>query len=83
MKRKHKFEDYKNCLEENQLEKEINHLENNTLDTDGLRANHKEFIRKNRLTLKRQQRFRSQKYNSFTEEVNKITLSANDDTRIQ
>ena len=33
--------------------------------------------------LKSQQGFRSEKYNVFTEEVNKIALSANDDKRIQ
>ena len=32
--------------------------------------------------LKSQQRFRSEKYNVFTEEVNKITLSTNNDKRI-
>ena len=35
------------------------------------------------LTLKSQQRFRSKKRNVFTEEVNKITLSANDNKGIQ
>ena len=39
-------------------------------------------MKNNRLILKSQQRFRSKKYNSCTEEVNKITLSANDDKRI-
>ena len=37
----------------------------------------------NKLILKSQQRFRSEKHNLFTEEVNKIALSANDDKRIQ
>ena len=37
----------------------------------------------NKLILKSQQRFRSKKHNVFTEEVNKITLIANDDTIIQ
>ena len=40
-------------------------------------------IKDNRLILKSQQRFRSEKYNVFTEEVNKIALIANDDKRIQ
>ena len=30
-----------------------------------------------------QQRFRSEKYNVFTEEFNKIALTANDDKRMQ
>ena len=40
-------------------------------------------IKDNRLILKSQQRFRSEKYNVFTEEVNKIALIAHDDKRIQ
>ena len=69
IKRKHKFEYYKSCLETNQLEKEINHPEKNIFDTDGLKENHKESIRKNRLILTSQQRFRSKKHNVFTEDV--------------
>ena len=33
--------------------------------------------------MKLQQRFRTKKYNVFTENVNKIELSANDDKRIK
>ena len=43
----------------------------------------KEFIKNNKLILKTQQRFRSEKHNVFTEEINKIALSSNDDKRIQ
>ena len=43
---------------------------------------HKEFIRKNKLILKTQQRIESEKHNVFTEEINKIALSSNDDKRI-
>ena len=46
-----------------------------------LRENHKEFIRNNKLLLKLQERFKKKKH-VFTE-VNKITLSANNDKRIQ
>ena len=42
-----------------------------------LEKHHKGFI-KNKLILKSQQTFRSEKNNVFTEEVNKIALSAND-----
>ena len=42
MKRKFKFQDYKNCLEAAQTENEINHLEKNIIDVDSL----KEFIKK-------------------------------------
>ena len=48
-----------------------------------LRENYREFIKKNKLIPKLQQTFRSKKHNVFTEEVNKIALSANDDKKIQ
>ena len=50
---------------------------------DSLRENHKEFIKNNKLILKSQQRFRSEKHNAFAEEVSNIVLSANDDKRIE
>ena len=43
-----------------------------------LREDIKEFIKNNKLILKTQ-RFRSEKHNVFTEEINKIALSSNDD----
>ena len=48
-----------------------------------IQENHKEFIRDNKIILKSQQRIRSKKDNAFTEKVNKIAVSANDDKRIQ
>ena len=39
--------------------------------------------RKNKQILKIQQRFKSEKHNIFTNEVNKISLSSNNDKRIQ
>ena len=38
---------------------------------------------KNKLILKTQQRFKSKRHNIFTEEVNKIALSSNDDKKMQ
>ena len=78
IKRKLKFEDYKNCLEAAQIENKINHLENNKMDGDSL----KEFIKNNNLMLETQQRFKSERHNVFTEEINKIALSSNDDKRM-
>ena len=78
-----KFEDYKNCLEANRSENKINYLENDNTDANSLKENHKEFIKDNRLILKLQQRFRSKKHNVFTEKVNKIELSTDNDKRIQ
>ena len=36
IKRKLKFQDYKNCLEESQIKNKINHLERNKIDKDSL-----------------------------------------------
>ena len=37
----------------------------------------------NKIILKSQQRFKSDHHNEYTEEINKIVLSSNDDKRIQ
>ena len=73
---------YKYSLDEAQLENEINQLEKK-LDIDSLRRKKKEFIKNNRLILKLQLRFRSEKHNVFTEEVNRIALNANDEKRLK
>ena len=83
MKRKLKFQDYKNCLEAAQIENKINYLEKNNIDWDSLREDQKEFTRNNEIILKTQQRFRSQKHNVFTDKIKKIALSSNDDKRMQ
>ena len=51
MKRKLKFENYKNCLEATQLENKINHLEINKADMNNIKINYKEFIKSNKLIL--------------------------------
>ena len=79
IKRKRKIEDYKNCVEAAQLENKINHLEKNKIDVNI----HNLSLRKYKLILKTQQRFRNEKCNVFAEEINKIALSSNDDKRIQ
>ena len=53
IKRRLKFNDYKDCL--------LN----------------------NKIKLKSQQRFKSEKHNAYTEEINKIALSSNDDKMLQ
>ena len=40
-------------------------------------------IRNNKLILKAQQRLKRERHNVFTEEINKIALSSNDDKRMQ
>ena len=37
----------------------------------------------NEIILKSQQRFKSERHNIYTEEINKIALSSNDDKRLQ
>ena len=68
IKRKLKFENYKNCLEATQLENKINYLEKSNLDIDCI----KEFIKDNKSILKIQKSFKSERDNVFTEEINKI-----------
>ena len=67
-KKKLAFENYKSCLEMTQLENKIHQF-----DIDNLRV----FIRNNESIIKTQQRFKSEWYNVFTEEINKIALSSN------
>ena len=46
IKRKLKFEDYKNCLEANELRNKLNRLEKNKNNIDSLREKPKELIKK-------------------------------------
>ena len=79
IKRNLKFENYKNYFDATQIETKTNYLEKNKIDLDGI----KEFIKNKKPILKIQQRFKSESYNVFIEEINKITLSSNGDKRIQ
>ena len=78
IKRKDKFNDHKKCLKASQFGNRINYLKKKEIDVDGLKEDKKESI-KNRLILKTQQRFKSEKHNVFTEKINKMALSSNDD----
>ena len=60
-------------MEAIQHENKINHLEEK-IDIDSAKKSHKEFVKNNKLILKTQQRFKSERYNVFTEETNKIAL---------
>ena len=44
---------------------------------------YKDYLLNNEIVLKSQQRFKSEARNVYTEEVNKIALSSNDDKRLQ
>ena len=67
MKRKLKFENYKNCLEATQLDNKINYLEKNEINVDSLQKDHKEIMKSNELVSKAQQRSKSERHNAFTE----------------
>ena len=49
IKRKIKFEDYKNCLEAAQTEKKIKYLEQKKFSVDSLKQDQKEFLKNNKL----------------------------------
>ena len=82
IKRKLKFQDFTNCLEAAQIENKINHLEQNKIDADNLKEDKKEFMKNSKLILKTQKRFISEIHNGFTEEINKINLTSNDNKGI-
>ena len=82
IKRKLKFEDYKTCSEASHIKNKINHLEKFKIDAVSFKEVHKKFIKNNKLILKTQQRFKSERHNFFTKEINKFALSSNDDKRM-
>ena len=63
IKRNLKFQDYKNCFEAAQIENNINHLEEIKIQADSLKEDQEEFVKNNKLILKTQQRFKSEKDN--------------------
>ena len=81
IKRKLKFQDYRNCLRAAKIENKINYSEKEKFDLDNHKEGQREFV-KNKLRLKTQQGFKSERHNVFTEEINKISLSSNDDKRM-
>ena len=63
--------------------KKINYLEKNKTDLDNLKKYYEEVVKNNKLILKTQQRFKIEKYDIFTEEINKIALSSNGEKRME
>ena len=57
----------------------MNYLEKNKIDIDNIKENYEEFIKNNKSILKTQQRFKSERHNVFTEDINKTALSSNGD----
>ena len=82
LKRKLKFENYKNCLEATKLDKKINYLEKSKIIRYSFKKDHKKFIKNSKLILQTQQRFKSENHNIFTEEINNIALKSNDGTKM-
>ena len=74
IKRNLKFRDFKKCLKASEIEIQINYLEKKKNDVDCLKEDKKELL-KNKLILKTEQRFKSERHKVFTEVINKITLS--------
>ena len=64
--------------QKSQHDDKINYLGKNEINVDSLKKDHKEFIKNNKLILKTQQRFKSERQNVVTEEINKIALTSND-----
>ena len=61
-----------------QIENIINYLGKKEIDDDSL----KEITKDKKVILKTQQGFKSERFNAFTEEINKIAFSSNDDKRM-
>ena len=73
-------------MEATKLEDKINQLGKNKIDEDNVffyKRKHREFIKNNKLVLKTQKRFISERHNIFIDEINKIALSSNHDQRMQ
>ena len=73
-------------MEATKLEDKINQLGKNKIDEDNVffyKRKHREFIKNNKLVLKTQKRFISERHNIFIDEINKIVLSSNHDQRMQ
>ena len=71
-KKQLKFKNYKNCSEATHLESRINYLEINKINIDSFfcyKRRHKEFIKSNKLIIKTQRRFKSERHNVLTEEI--------------
>ena len=70
IKRKLKFQDYRNCLEAVQVKRKINYLRKKKIDVDSIKEDQKEFVN-NKLILKTQ-RFKSERHSVFTEEITRL-----------
>ena len=77
IKRKLKFQDYKTCKDPAQIERKINYLRKKIIE-DQTEEDKKQFVKNKKLILKTQLRFKSERQNILTEEINKAALSSNE-----
>ena len=82
MRRKLKFENYKNYLEATQLGNKIKYPEKK-FGIDSIKKNYKQFVKNKKSILNSRQIFKSERHNVFNEEINKIYLSSSDEKRFQ
>ena len=68
IKRKLKFQDYKNCLNVAEIERKRKYLEKKEINDGSL----KEITKYKQLMLKTKQRFKSETYNIFPEELKQL-----------
>ena len=61
----------------------INYLDKKEINADCLKEDQRKFVEKNKLILKTQQIFKSERLNVFTQEVNKTGLGLNNNKRTQ
>ena len=73
IKRKVKFQDYKNSLNPAKTDEKIKYYENKKNNGEKLKE-----VVKNKLILKTQQKIKMKRHIVFTEVINKIALSSND-----
>ena len=69
IKTKIKFQDYENRLEVAQTERKINYLRKKQIDVASLKEDQKEFVKNNKLILKTQQRFKSERHNRSIDSI--------------
>ena len=67
----------KKFLGTTQVENKIDYLEKNKINKVFFcyKRKHKEFLKNNKITLKTHKKFKTERHNGFTEEINKIALS--------
>ena len=69
-------------LKASQIINIVNYLEKKEINVDCLKEHQRRFVDKNKLILKTQQRFKSERHHIFAEEITEIALGSNDDKRI-